>query len=386
MSEINHDLYRNERYKFGTKELEEDEFEKHVTRVRAVQEQLAIEHFAGERKRVFHAKLHACLLGTLTLREDRPSEVRHGIFANDGIQRYNVLARFSNGLGMEAHDLMPDVRGLALKIFGVNDSADTPTSRGGKCVDWLMTNSTNPFGRDQEEFVEFMEANAGSILNPVNLVKFAAYCGKHPEVFSLLLKATARVIPSLATEQYWSGHPYLLGNEIAMKFNVAPEAAVAPSMGNTEASRMNSLVQQAIHEVDEIEGRLKRWFDVHRLEASPLHPDYLRRDLLHRLERAPLRYTLSVQLEKDPNSTPIENTLVEWKESDSPSIPVADLELVRQSIKINSELLRFSPAHFISAHRPLGNLARGRLFTYTASQDGRAAATSEPDEEIVFQS
>lgn len=385
MSAINHDLYRNEQYKFGSKAREEAEFAAHVARVRAIQEQLAREHFAGARKRVFHAKMHACLLVTLTLRPDRSSEVRHGIFADDGIQRYNVLARFSNGAGIEAHDLKPDVRGLALKIFGVKDSADTTAPPRGKCVDWLMTNSTNPFGRDQQEFVEFMEAtNADSPL------KLAAYCREHPEVFGLLIKATARVIPSLATEQYWSGHPYLLGNDIAMKFNVAPDATAGSSPGiaedHAEASRLNSLVHRAIHEVDEIAERLERWFDAHRPEASPLQSDYLRRDLLHRLGRLPLRYTLSVQLEKDPTRTPIENTLVEWKEIDSPSIPVADLELVRESIAINNELLRFSPAHFISEHRPLGNLARGRLFTYTASQDGRAAATTEPDERTLFQS
>lgn len=382
MSAIQRDLYRNERYKFGTKALEEAEFADHVARVRAVQQRLALEHFAGVRHRVFHAKMHACLLGRLMLRPDRPPEIRHGIFADDGVQRYNVLARFSNGVGTEAHDLKPDVRGLALKIFGVKDSADTGASSKGTCVDWLMTNSTNPFGRDQQEFVEFMEASTGSP------VKLAAFCAEHPEVFGLLVKATARVIPSLATEQYWSGHPYLLGTDTAMKFNVAPDPAAGSSSGiaedHTEASRLNSLVSRAIHGVDAIAERLERWFNVQRPEASPLLPDYLRRDLLHRLGRAPLRYALSVQLEKDPAKTPVENTLIEWKEIDSPSIPVADLELVRESIAINNELLRFSPAHFISEHRPLGNLARGRLFTYAASQDGRGAATIEPDERTLF--
>ena len=383
MSATTDDLYRNERYKFGSEELEEEEFADHVKRVQAVQKQLARDHFAGVPMRVFHAKAHASLLGTLTLRPDRPLEVRHGIFADDGIQRYNVLARLSNGNGIEAHDLKPDVRGLALKIFGVKDPADTQTSPRGRCVDWLMTNSTNPFGRDQQEFVEFMEANVGSPL------KFAAYCLEHPEVFGFLIKATARVIPSLATEQYWSGHPYLLGRGMAMKFNVAPDMAAGSLPGiaedHAEASRLNSLVHRAIHEVDEIEERLKRWFDVHRSEASPLHADYLRRDLLHRLGHAPIRYALSVQLEKDPHRTPIENTLVEWKESDSPSIPVADLEFVRESLQ-DTEPLRFSPANFSSDHRPLGNLARGRLFTYTASQKGRGADFTEPDERTVFPS
>ena len=223
MSVVTDDLYRNERYKFGTKKLEQEEFAHHVEQVRAVQKRLAAEHFAGVPKRVFHAKAHASLVGTLTLRAGRPLEVRHGIFADHGVERYKVLARLSNGNGVEAHDLKPDVRGLALKIFGVNDSADTQTPPEGKCVDWLMTNSTNPFGRDQQEFVEFMQANAGTFL------EFGEFCVEHPEVFGLLVKATGRVVSSLATEQYWSGHPYLLGPDRAMKFNIAPDMAADSS-------------------------------------------------------------------------------------------------------------------------------------------------------------
>src|SRR5262249_37628546 len=159
---------RNERYKFGDKASEEAEFQHHADRVRVVQIKVAraelkeaaqsasgaeaLERFPEQVRRVFHAKMHACLLGTLTWRPDRPAAVRHGIFADGGRQRYNVLARFSNGVGTDQHDLAPDVRGLALKIFGVSETAGGARDET-RCVDWLMTNSTNPFGRDQEEFV-----------------------------------------------------------------------------------------------------------------------------------------------------------------------------------------------------------------------------------------
>ena len=123
------ELYRNEQYKFGSKAREEAEFADHVARVRAVQERLAREHFSGARHRVFHAKMHACLLGTLTLRPERPATVRRGIFADGGRPRFNVLARFSNGVGTEEHDLKPDVRGLALKIFGVAEESDRSGGR-----------------------------------------------------------------------------------------------------------------------------------------------------------------------------------------------------------------------------------------------------------------
>ena len=377
------ELYRNERYKFDSKALEEAEFADHVARVRNVQQRLARQFFAGVPNRVFHAKMHACLLGSLTLRPDRPAAVRRGLFADGGKTRFNVLARFSNGVGRQDHDLKPDVRGVALKIFGVSDPAATAPSGATRCVDWLMTNSPNPFGRDQEEFVEFMEANGGGAL------ELPVYLARHPEVAALLLKAAARVIPSLATERYWSGHAYLLGDDIAMKFNVAPPPD-APAAGiandHAEAGRLDSLVQRAIQGAGTIEDRLARWFAQHTPESSPLHADYLRRDLLHRLAAAPVRYTLSVQLEKSTDATPVENTLLEWTEADSRSVPVADLVLDRESTAIDNESLRFTPAHFIAAHRPLGNLARGRLFTYSASQEGRGAVTSDPGENALFRS
>jgi hypothetical protein len=173
-----------------------------------------------------------------------------------------------------------------------------------------------------------------------------------------------------------------------MKFNIAPATEVETSVGfaddHAEAGRLNALVQRAVSQTGAVEERVARWFALHAPEASPLHADYLRRDLLHRLAKAPVRFTLSVQLEKSAETTPIENTLVEWKEADSPSLPVADLELDRESLEVDNESLRFTPAHFIAAHRPLGNMARGRLFTYNASQDGRRAAADDPAESTVF--
>lgn len=174
----------------------------------------------------------------------------------------------------------------------------------------------------------------------------------------------------------------------AMKFNVSPSAGEDQLPGNetdhNETARLDSLVQEVVQGVGDIEERVKRWFGVHTPESSFLDPNYLRKDLLIRLGRLPIRYTLSVQIVENPASTPIEDALREWTETDSPSIPVADLELNRESTNVDNESLRFSPAHFISTHRPLGNLARGRLFTYTASQDGRGASTSEPEERVVF--
>ncbi|NMG76239.1 catalase [Aromatoleum diolicum] len=370
-------LYLHEQYKFGSREKEHAEFEDHVRRVLDAQKALAAEHSPGNPKRVFHAKSHACLAGSLRLLEDRPQITRQGIFGENAKAAYSVLARFSGGVGFDQHDLKPDVRGLALKIFGVADDTTAADTQVARTVDFLMTNSTNPFGKDHDEFVQFMEASLAS-------AQFIGFLIRHPKVARLLIKASFRSIPSLATEQYWSGHAYLLGPRQAMKFNVRPIADGPADFGD-ELRQENEILQSSLGAVgDKLSDQLTHWFEARGERHSKVNPDYLSLELRDRLRRGPIKFVFSVQLEKDPQTTPIEDALVEWKESDSPSIPVAELVLDREIEPHVCEVARFTPGHCIPEHRPLGNMGRGRLFAYDASQRGRHAATEEEIEQTLF--
>jgi catalase len=368
------ELHPDERYKFGSKEKELAEFADHARRVTEAQMVIAARN-ASLPNRVFHMKTHGCLSGVLRLLPDRPESVRHGIFANSAKSAYNVLARFSSGVGVAQHDLKPDVRGLALKIFGVDDRPDKPGT-----IDFLMTNSPNPFGSDQEEFVRFMEANVDPGILGANLLQFLV---RHPDVARLLVKATLKVVPSLATEQYWSGHAYLLGPEQAMKFNVRPvidditqvDSEVQDEIGAFDATRESS--------GESLSERIALWVRLREAGRSKLHPDYLSLELRRRLSGASIKFILSAQLAKGNHLTPVEDGLVAWKESDSPSIPLAELSLDRLLEADACANLRFTPGHFIPEHRPLGNLGRGRIFTYRASQDGRGASNEEPSEQAL---
>ena len=381
MLNTNDDLYVHEQYKFGSKEKERSEFEDHVRRVLAAQQALAAQHAPGNPQRVFHAKAHACLAGKLTLIEDRPAITRHGIFADNGKRAYNVLARFSSGVGFDQHDLKPDVRGLALKIFGVSDGSTPGEQRKTRTFDGLMTNSTNPFGKDQDEFVRFMEANVNPGLLGINLIGFLL---GHADVARLLMKATFKIMPSLATAQYWSGHPYLLGPRLAMKFNVRPLDDAPAEIDNDLQQAMSNHQAGVDAGSDNLGAQVRRWFEMHTVGSAKVNPNYLSVELRNRLQRGPIKFVFAVQLEKDAGATPLENGLTEWKESDSPSIPVAELSLEREIDANLGRALRFTPGNFVADHRPLGNLGRGRIFTYEASQTGRHAAAEEPDERIFF--
>src|SRR5215469_14058681 len=146
------ELYKNEAFFGGSASAECEEFRGHVKKVAEAQQQLA-DRSDGTRRRVFHAKGHGALLGELRLRAERPSIVRKGIFGDDAPPNYPVLARFSNGKGVIEADSIPDVRGVALKMFNVSPSDPERT------MDLLMTNSPVAFGTDHAEFVEFMVAS-----------------------------------------------------------------------------------------------------------------------------------------------------------------------------------------------------------------------------------
>ncbi len=137
---------------------------------------------------------------------------------------------------------------------------------------------------------------------------------------------------------------------------------------------------------DGLESRVKRWLQMRTVTNSVIDPNYLGFELRDRLRRTPIKFVLSVQLAKDAQRTPIENGLMEWKEADSPSVPVAELTLDRVIDSADIRNLRFTPGHFIPEHRPLGNLGRGRIFTYESSQMGRHADIDEPDENRFFSS
>jgi hypothetical protein len=232
-------------------------------------------------RRVFHAKSHGSLLGELRLRPNRPNAVRHGLLADGAPETYRVLARFSSGRGTIEPDLRPDVRGLALKIFGEKGAPAT--------VDFPMTNSPVAFGSDHAEFVAFMESS-------MSLASQAVFFSGHPAVAARLLECALRLTESVAALRYWTGHAYLLGPDQAMKMNLRP--VLEPGLGHP--------LKDAVHLI----------FD----------DNYYAHELAARAEQTEIRFVLSVQLQKDldPDATPVENTLIEWKEEDSPSLAVAD--------------------------------------------------------------
>jgi catalase len=337
-----------EQWKGGDAAAECREFVQLAERVLRVQRHHAAQS-DGVPRRVFHAKSHGAILGSLIPLGERPPETRHGLFRDEAPESYPVLARFSNGQGIAHVDALPDVRGVALKIFGASSTSSAKT------VDLLLINGPGAFGRDHAEFVDFMEATQDGLPSP-------AWSIAHKELMVNLLRCLFVPAVSVIGLRYWGAHAYLLGTHQSMRINVKP------------AADGSSLLEHTLEILHQIGDR-----------------DFLRHDLKSRAQQHRIMFEFCVQLERKdkPELTPIENTLIDWKEGDSPSIPVA--HLIFEAQKVSDErreyvdTLPFTPANYIPEHRPLGNLARGRLFSYLASQRGRLAAPNPTYEEFMTQ-
>jgi hypothetical protein len=99
-----------------------------------------------------------------------------------------------------------------------------------------------------------------------------------------------------------------------------------------------------------------------------------------RLAREEAAFDLLVQPQLDARRTPIEDASAEWREQDSPYVPVARIRIPAQSIDDAAKAARceasaFNPWHCPPEHRPLGNMNRARREIYRAMADYRAGGS-----------
>jgi hypothetical protein len=100
----------------------------------------------------------------------------------------------------------------------------------------------------------------------------------------------------------------------------------------------------------------------------PLTDRYLSERLQDHLKREEAAFDFLVQLQTDSRKMPIEDASVEWRERDSPYLPVARIRIPVQSIDAPNgaacEQMVFNPWHALTDHRPLGDFNRARREIY----------------------
>jgi len=311
--------------------------------LRAIQRERAA---SGKASRALHAKGYG-VEGELTVLGDLPDHARAGLFAKPAT--YRAYVRYSNGDGRRQRDTKEDVRGLAVKVVGVEGKKIIPGMEQEKTQDFLLIRTPAIPFRDADEFIAVVTAAQSTPLLLLPRILGRLGVGRTFALLSQLARGMKGTMTPLAMTPYFSAAPVCCG-AYAVHYALAPHDPPGPYAPNGTS------------------------------------PDWLRDDLALRLAEKPVVYDLRLQFYVDDTRTPIEDASVEWKEEDAPFVTVARLTLPVQDLgsprgkKIADyvESLSFDPWHALEAHRPLGNVMRARNQAYRLSTGERGAA-KEPD-------
>ncbi len=302
-------------------------------------------------RRGFHAK-GTGVQATFQVSSELPHNLQVGLFQPGAT--YDALVRFSNARGEVLSDLSKDQRGIAIRVK-TNPAERLSLKDDANIQDFLMTNTPISFARNPVQFIEVGEILLDGIGGVIpRLVK--KYGVKEARRILGVFLAPVISFRPLQMNEYWSRTSYQFGST-AVRFLVRPAAG----------SRMLSSSQQLL-------GVLRSL-----LQGGPQKDDYLREKLREALNEGDVSFDCCVQLFVDDRKTPIEEAYIEWKESDSPPIPIATLIIPRQDLddqlQQEMEQMAFNPWN-TTDFTPLGLINLARKDVYDASASHRGAAVN----------
>lgn len=320
----------------GSAEAEAELFATFPNEINRVQTQIEQREHAPVIRRAFHAKIHAGITNAkFQVLQNIPEDLQIGIFQPGAT--YQATVRLSNASGAIQPDTTKDLRGAALRVVIDQENRH----------DFLMTDASTSHARDARQFMVAAEAMA-SRWRIMILPKLLWGLGIR-ETWRMLqaLRKSSRTINSLATDQFWSRAPIKFG-PYAVKFMLQPVETVASGLADSGEN-------------------------------------YLKEDLIERLQKGPLTFNFRVQRYVDEVKTPIEDGTVEWKESDSPFETIARLVIPQQDLRTVKaretealvDRLEFNPWNTTDGFRPLGSLNRARRIVYPASADYRTRSSDQ---------
>lgn len=299
-----------------------------------IQRRKSARHGTG---RALHRKQLVAAQGRLEVLGGLPEFARQGLFAQPGEHR--AWVRLSNGGMDKARDRVPDIRGLAIKVWEV-EGPDALGLGPARSQDFLLINQEQFAFPGSDEFVGLVAAvsqGPGRLL--AYLARRYGLVGATRRV-AQLARTAGKPFAGFANETLFSAVPIACG-PYAVRVRLLPSA-------NNGA-------------------------------PNPQAREDWGRDFSARLARQPLYYELQLQPFVNERLTPIEDASVNWP---TPYTTVARLELPRQdtasadgqALQEQAEKSVFDPWQALAAHRPLGDVQRARKVVYYQSQQGRGAA------------
>ncbi|MFO0747205.1 MAG: hypothetical protein U1F43_16300 [Myxococcota bacterium] len=321
---------------------ETERFERYAQELRAIQKALAPDKAQRPQWRALHTKAHTAAVGEL--RVAAPAELRAGVFAVD--RTWPVYLRFSNGSPGKSSDKRPDIRGIGLKLVGVPGKKLIPPLADAVTQDFLLIQTDVAGVRDPDEFLTLVRlSRKGQALLLPRLIGALGFRRAFAIARGFLKMPKVR---SYATSPFFTAVPLQIGGE-------AVKLALMPKLDGAGAGAAG---------------------------AATSGPSALRDDLVDRLAKGPMTWTLMAQRFVDEATTPIEDASVRWPVEKSPWVALGELVVPAQDVtgargqEIEGlvESLSFDPWHALPDHRPLGSMMRARAPAYRESVLERGAA------------
>jgi hypothetical protein len=293
-------------------------------------------------RRDAHTKAHGCVKAEFTVPANVPERARLGLFK--AASSHPAWIRYSNAFSSIESDGDLDVRGMAIKVMGVEGEKLLESEKFEKTQDFLLINTNVFFSPNTTEYVKFTreyvknESTLGYVLWPTRWRQAG-----------ILYRAARNTMTNPLTSRFWSSVPYKLG-AAAVKYSAKPCAGVVP------AAKAGS------------------------------SPDFLREAMAATLRNGEGCFDFMVQFQTDPVKMPVEDPSVEWEESASPFVTVATLKIPSQVFDSERQMayceaLSFTPWHSLPEHQPIGGVNRIRKAVYERASTLRHTANGVPRRE-----
>jgi hypothetical protein len=309
---------------------EDERFLKHAEFMRSIQKLP---------DRGLHAKAQLGVAATFEVLDGLPDWARVGLAEKPA--SYRAWVRWSNGSGMRQHDKKGDVRGMAVKVIGVDGKKVIPGMEDARTQDFLCINQPVFAVRNADEFISLVKAIQNPLLALPRLIGALGF-GRALSILSRAPKSLNVKITSLAWTPYYTAAPLSWG-QAAVRCSFQPQLAVDPSVERGESAT------------------------------------YLGDEMTARVQKGAVVYDFCIQPYENETTTPIEDHSIEWK---TPWLTVGRLTVGQQDpksaegqkISEQIEKVAFDPWHARVEHRPLGNVMRARNHAYRLTTMNRGAA------------
>lgn len=291
-----------------------------------------------------HVKTHGYAQGEFRVLPNLLEELAQGLFDHDGV--YPAVVRFSNAASQPQADVIPDGRGMAIKVLDVAGDMLPVKGEGTSAQDFVMINHPVFFAGDVKDYLRLEQIVAQADDNSVAALREALTEGEwnplhwHWRELLTIAQIAGQLPAHPASNTYFSMAPIRFGNFVA-KYRAKPA-------GDRQDSYLE-MVKQLATEADAMQLSL---------EGT--------------LRTQEVLFEFQVQLRTSEHTMPVEDASVEWPESESPYRTVAHLLLPRQEIaplrqQAAFRNLSFNVWHALFKHRPLGGINRVRRLAYALS-------------------